>query len=104
MAEIDDQRETCADSQFVVFTDTFLGGWGGASGGRSLLAFAVKTEDEIDNVLRAGGNRTDMIDGWVCPDLKNLHAFACEGDHLAIRDQEGCSRWYKTDGFNEEVS
>ncbi len=101
MAEIDDQRETCADSQFVVFKDTFLSGWGKASSGRSLIAFAVESEDEIENVLRAGSNRSDMANGRVLPSLKELHRIAGMGDHLSIRGKKECARWYAPDGFAE---
>jgi len=98
---IDDQRENSADSQFVVFTDTFMSGWGGAANGRSLLAFAVASEDEAGNVLRAGGNRTDMMFGQFVPDFGTLRGSLREGDHLSIRGKEGCQRWYAPDGFAE---
>jgi len=99
--EIDDSRVSPGDSKFVLFTDTFMSGWGKAPA-RSLIAFAVSSEEEAGNVLRSGGNRTDMENGRIAPDLETLRLLVREGDHLSIRDKAGCQRWYQPDGFAEK--
>lgn len=97
---IDDRRTNKATPWgFVVFTDSFMSGWGGAENGRSLFALAVFDHNEAEKVLESGRQRTDMKRGRIVSDLKGLRCSVKTGDHLAIVDRGTASRWYE-EGFN----
>lgn len=84
---------------FVVFTDSFLSGWGQAEGGRSLYALAVSSPEEADTVLASGKRRTDMKRGRIVRTFKGLCKGTRERDHLMIVDRGEASRWYEPNGF-----
>jgi len=87
---------------YVVFTDKFLSGWGGARAGRSLCAYAVKNDDEALTVLNNGNSRDDMRHGrFVLPGKDGLPATRLRaGDHLTISDRARAGRWYRCGGFS----
>ena len=77
---------------FVVATDRGLSGWGGATGGRSIVARPIRDPEECDRVLRlfedrAGFLRVRYASGSAYK--PRLHS----GDHLHI---------YNFDTFNYE--
>ena len=82
---------------FVVFTDTFMSGWGHAQG-RSLFALAVFDHKEAETVLESGRQRSDMTRGCIVSTLKGLRRSVKPSDHLAIVDRATASRWYE-EGF-----
>ena len=88
---ISDRRSDTQDPwRWVVFTDTFLSGWGLAKGGRSLYAIAVKNQTEADTVLAHGKGRTDMKRGRLQKRLPRLRPH----DHLAIVDRTTANSWF----------
>ncbi len=98
MSKINDRRsDESVPWGFVVFTDSFMSGWGGAQGGRSLYALAVCSPKEAETVLASGKHRTEMKRGRLVTALPRLRA----GDHLSITDREESPRWYEVDGFAE---
>lgn len=107
MGKINDQRASGPGRYgltwgFVVFTDTFMSGWGGAEGGRSLYALEVASEDEAYIVLASGKRRSEMKRGRVVRTLEALTRTLRTADHLAIVDRGTASRWYQVDGFAEQ--
>ena len=101
MATIVDERADKSAVGYVVFTDSFLSGWGGADGGRSLYAIAVSggplTSNECITVMRNGKARTDMKRGRYVRKLPRLGA----RDHLTIVDQSVAPRWYQPGAFDK---
>jgi hypothetical protein len=95
----DRRKDKRAPWGFVVFTDSFLSGWGHADGGRSLYALAVANDDEATTVLRAGARRTDMKRGRLVRTLRNVKMGP--RDHMAIVDRHEAARWYQANGFAE---
>lgn len=93
---IDDRRsDTSKPWAFVVFTDSFLSGWGYAQGGRSLYALAVRNPKEAEIVLANGRCRTEMKRGRITKNLPRLRS----GDHLAVVDRHEANRWYVDGAF-----
>ena len=79
---------------WVVFTDSFLSGWGEAPR-RSLYALAVQDHKEAELVLANGKRRSDMKRGRITGSLPRLH----NGDHLAIVDRKDAGAWYRPGAF-----
>ena len=83
---------------FVVFTDSFMSGWGQAPR-RSLYALAVSGPQEYRAVMAQGARRSDMKRGR----LVGVKADGTpkvrlgRGDHLSITDRTEAPRWYSTD-------
>ena len=102
MKTIDDQREDKSEPwAFVVFTDSFMSGWGSAFGGRSLFALAVDGPSEGETVLANGKNRSEMKRGRIVKGLRVLIRSVKPNDHLSIRDRQESDRWYQPNGFAE---
>jgi hypothetical protein len=102
MATINDRRKDKTDSfAFVVFTDKFMSGWGGAANGRSLYALPVSNWDESARVIASGKRRSEMKRPRILRSYKALLRSVRRGDHLAIADRSEASRWYEPDGFGE---
>ena len=110
MATINDRRnngETTTDRHgnclpiygYVVFTDSFLSGWGGATNGRSIFAVAVANDDEAVTVLNNGKDRSDMKRGRFVASLKGIRLGA--NDHLAVTDRGESARWFVCGAFRE---
>jgi hypothetical protein len=99
MAIVKDHRESPGTNPigFVVFTDSFMSGWGHADGGRSLYALEVTSLDQVDVLLANGKRRSDMKRGRFVRTLRNVRLGA--RDHLSITDKENASRWYEERGF-----
>ena len=75
---------------YVVATDSFMSGWGGAKGGRSLYAIAVTSRDEIDVVMDNMKARSEMKRVRY-----NLSPPATRpGDHLKISDKSTAPRFF----------
>ena len=83
---------------FVVFTDTFMSGWGKAPR-RSIFAIPVSNPRQAETVLASGKRRTEMHRGRIVKDIRRIRLFA--GDHLSIRNPDDCSRWFEPNGFAE---
>ncbi len=94
----DDRGNKSTPWGFVVCTDTFLSGWGGASEGRSLYALAVDNDDEAWMVLNNARDRSDMKRVRFVKTLPKLRA----GDHLSIVDRTCAARWYEVGGFRKD--
>ena len=98
-AIIDDKRTEQDKAEtvgFVVATDSFMSGWGGAPN-KSYFAVPFKTWEQADIVeanmrRRSEMKRVRVVTAPYKPYLKN-------GDHLSIRDFSDCSRFYKVNGF-----
>ena len=102
MATIKDDRADEGAVGYVVFTDSFLSGWGGAEGGRSLYVLAVDggplTSQKCLNVLRNGAARGDMKRGRYVRKLPRFKAT----DHVTIADETIAPRWYQAGAFEED--
>jgi hypothetical protein len=94
-AIISDRRKDKTEPwAFVVFTDSFMSGWGHGCPRRSLYALAVVSPVEAEVVLANGKARPEMKRGrigWL-PRLR-------PGDHLAVVDRHEANRWYQKGGF-----
>jgi hypothetical protein len=103
MATINDRRENVDFSNppygFCVFTDSFMSGWGGAEGGRSLYAVAVANDDEACTVLNNGKDRSEMKRGRFVLTLANVRLGA--RDHLSITDRESARPWFDCGAFRK---
>lgn len=76
---------------FVVFTDSFMSGWGGAANGRSLYALEVSSPSVAELVLANGKRRSEMKRGRIVRFRKGGWLPNCRinpGDHLSIVDRE----------------
>ena len=88
-----EQRET--HKFLVIGTDKFLSGWGGASGGTSVAAWACETGEEADRMERWVSGRSDMRRVRVVYDGPNryrpsrscahLHVYVVGKDHPGLR-------------------
>lgn len=89
---------------FVVFTDSFMSGWGGAAGGKSFYALAVRSPEEADRVLASGARRSEMKRGRIVEVRRNGLPSTRGGprDHLSITDWTEAPRFYTANGFGEE--
>jgi len=100
MATTDDRRSEADKARtwgFVVATDSFMSGWGGAAGGRSIFAVPVRSPKEAEIVAdnmraRSEMKRVRIVGHDYKPRLRN-------GDHLSIRAMDNCARFYKPGGF-----
>lgn len=106
MSYIIDDRRTDEDKAatwgFIVATDKFLSGWGGAPR-RSIFAVPVRSYEEArivdDNMRhRSEMKRVRLVIG------KNYRPKLYPGDHLSIRDMADCDRFYTPGGFHEDRS
>ena len=99
MAIVKDHRENPGTNPFgfVVFTDSFMSGWGHADGGRSLYVLEVASESEAYTVLANGKRRTDMKRGRFVRTLRNVRLRA--KDHMSISGKANAGRWYQEGGF-----
>ena len=82
---------------YMVATDAFMSGWGGASGGRSLYAVACYTGEEADIVEDNFRNRTEFRRvRWVLSMNKDgtPRVKMGRGDHLAVVDAGGAASFY----------
>ncbi len=79
---------------YVVFTDSFLSGWGCAPR-RSFYALPVSSPEEAEIVLANGRARSDMKRGRVNNSLPRLRV----GDHLSVGDKTKSARWYVAGAF-----
>lgn len=96
---IHDERENKGEPWgFVVFTDSFLSGWGGAPR-RSLYCLAVNNPREADTVLDNGQHRSDMKRGRIVGRdyLRTVKLYP--GDHLKVTDKTHAERWYRPNSF-----
>ena len=96
---IDDRRsadDIAATAGFVVANDSFMSGWGQATG-RSLFAVPFRSMEEARIVEENMRDRTEMkYVRVVGPDYRpRLYP----GDHLSIRDCSDASRFYVKGGF-----
>ena len=87
---------------YMVCTDSFLSGWGGASGGRSLYALAFNTWKEADILLDNAEARSEMkrprtVTTLYKSGLPKIRMYP--GDHLSVADRGDASRWYERGGF-----
>jgi len=82
---------------YVVMTDKFMSGWGGASGGRSLYALAFDTTEEMDHLFLNAEKRKEMkYIRVVKPKANGLPKVTLRaGDQLSITDRANAERWYK---------
>jgi hypothetical protein len=104
MATINDRRTdtTTIPLGYVVCTDGFLSGWGGAKGGRSLYALAFHNWREADILLDNADARSEMkrprtVTTLLKSGLPKLRMGA--NDHLSIADKGDAARWYQPGGF-----
>lgn len=99
---INDQRDDKRDAWFVVFTDSFMSGWGGAEGGRSIYALEIPIGDhETERIIRANGKvRHDMKRPRLHTSLKALKRTVGAFDHLSIVNQKVAGPWYRPGGFD----
>jgi hypothetical protein len=100
---INDKRKNKeAPWAYVVFTDSFMSGWGWAKGGRSLYALAVANPKEADIVLANGRHRTDMQRGRIVALTKadgTPKVRLGANDHMSIVDRAQAARWYEAGAF-----
>jgi len=100
---IRDERTDKSAVGYVVFTDSFMSGWGHAEGGRSLYALAVSggplTSDECITVLRNGKDRSEMKRGRYVRKLPRLGP----KDHMSVVDKTIAPRWYVPGAFAEDA-
>ena len=100
--EIDDRR-SAEDKEktqgFVVANDSFMSGWGRASG-RSIFAVPFGVEHNADFIIQNMEARSEMK--YVRVSMgKNYRPKLRAGDHLSIRSMEDSSRFYEKHGFCE---
>lgn len=96
---INDKRQDKAEpAGFVVFTDSFMSGWGKAPG-RSLYALAFQTSEEADVLWNNGYDRSDMKRGRILHSERDLLRTVKPGDHLSIVDRDTAASWYEPDAF-----
>ncbi len=77
----------------VVARDSFMSGWGGASGGASRCAWACHPDVNPDRVYNWVKNRREMkhvnvvdLDTYRPPSgTAHFHVYVCEPDHVAAR-------------------
>ena len=91
---------------YMVATDAFLSGWGGATGGRSLYAVACHDGEEADIVEDNFRNRTEFRRvRWVtslrADGTPRLRMGA--GDHLAIVDRGRAANFYIRHYFADQA-
>jgi hypothetical protein len=100
-ATINDRRtdaEREATIGYVVATDAFMSGWGGAANGRSLYAIAVSCAEEAHAVEDNMHNRSEMKRVRFSPALPRLRS----GDHLSIAGKTDARRFFIPGGFPNE--
>lgn len=83
-----DERKT--HTILVVGTDSFLSGWGEASGGLSYAAWAC-TSEQLPRVERWVRSRSDMKRVRIASDpyrprCKHLHVYVVDNEHPANRE------------------
>ena len=85
---------------YVVFTDSFMSGWGQAKGGRSLYALAVSNPDEETTVTNNGKRRGEMKrPRTVKPNKDGLPSSRLyRDDHMSVVDKSCAARWYSCQG------
>ena len=102
--KIEDRREERPNGVFaygfIVATDSFMSGWGGAEGGRSLYAVEVESEEEAYTVLANAKSRGDMKRARFVKTLDSVKRNLRRGDHLSITDKHSASRWFEPGGFS----
>lgn len=86
---------------YVVFTDSFMSGWGGAAKGRSLYALAVSSPAEAETVIASGKRRSEMKRPRIFRDRGRMLRSMKPNDHLSIADIASADRWFQADGFGE---
>lgn len=79
---------------FVVFTDSFMSGWGQAPR-RSLYALACPDHRTAEIVLDNGKRRSEMKRGRITGALPRTRP----GDHLSVVGPSEAARWYKPGAF-----
>lgn len=101
MATVKDEREDkSAAFGYVVFTDKFMSGWGGAAGGRSLYALACQEAGDADRLLAAGSRRSEMKRGRWVRTLRNVKGHMGPHDHISIVNREMAGPWYEPGAFS----
>lgn len=83
---------------YVVCTDDFMSGWGGASGGRSLYAVAVSDPAEAEVVMANAKGRSEMKRPRLVSRFKadgTPKVTMRRGDHMAVVDKATAERWYE---------
>jgi hypothetical protein len=96
---IDDKRQDKTEpAGFVVFTDSFMSGWGNAPR-RSLYALAFHTSEEADVLWNNGQDRSDMKRGRILHSERDLLRTVKHGDHLSIVDRGTADSWFEPDAF-----
>lgn len=96
---IEDRRKdkTTRPAGYMVATDSFLSGWGGANGGRSLYAVACHSWQDADAVAQNMKDRTDMKrPRWITAMRKDGTPIVrgTDRDHLAVVDRGRAEAFY----------
>ncbi len=98
MGQLEDTRteaERAATRFFAVATDSFMSGWGKASGGRSLYALACESLREAETVAENMRKRSDMKRVRITKGLPRVRA----NDHLSVAGKTEAERHYRAGGF-----
>lgn len=100
---INDRRDQTLPSWgFVVATDKFMSGWGGAAKGRSLYAISVENAKEADTVFASFKRRSEMKYVRIVRDIYRVKKAMRRGDHLSIADKTTADRFFEANGFGEK--
>lgn len=107
MTTVNDKRtaaEKAATAGFVVFTDTFMSGWGGASFYALAVLKGPRTDthdgrdpNQGDVLFRNGERRSDMKRGRYVSGSTYRPGRTCA--HLTIVGPTAAPRWYEPHGF-----
>ena len=85
---------------FVVFTDSFMSGWGMAPG-RSLYALPYFSHEDMVTLLDNGSRRSEMKRARiVSANKRGMPTIRLkDGDHLSIADRHAAAPWYAPGSF-----
>lgn len=86
---------------YVIATDSFLSGWGGAAGGKSVYAIEVQSENEGYIVMDNMKHRSEMKRVRWVKTLAAVKKNLGPRDHLTVSDKHSAPRFFQPGGFAE---
>jgi hypothetical protein len=79
---------------YVTMTDSFMSGWGRASGQINKLVFECDTFEEAETVEAHANNRTDQKYVNICANFPR-HLFNNSKYYTQLKDKNVYPAWYK---------
>ena len=83
---------------YVTMTDSFMSGWGPATGKRNKLIFICDSYEQAQIVEANARDRTDMKYINICTTKPHYNSKSC---YVQIKTAEDYSTWYQKDSFKQ---